>query len=1017
LDARACGVAAEARMVRKVAVLGGGLASLATVYELTNRPGWRDRFDITVYQMGHRLGGKCASSCNPDAFHRVEEHGLHVFWGFYENALRILRECYDELGRPPGAPLATFEQALRPHDWIVVPEKIGEDWDFWPVKMPRNGRVPGVGRGAVDDADAYVPRLLELAAQGLGVDGKLGRTLHASSRGLSKLLDRLAERFLDLLERADTCRRLRIQIDLALTVARGLLADDLALPPRDWLRLDDESLRDWLRRHGAREETLGSALLEGLHAALYSSGLDIGAGTAVHGLLRMVFTYRGAILYEMQAGMGETVIAPIYQVLARRGVRFEFFHAVSRLELSADGTRVARVHVDRQATPKADYQPLIDVGGLPCWPTHPLYDQLVEGEALRCAGRDLESWWDERSVVEERVLEHGRDFDEVVLGISIGAFRDICGELIDRHPRFSAMVANVATTLTQSAQLWLGPDLPRLGWEGPPPIVIPYAAPMDTWADMTHLLARESRPASASAGCLVYLTARLEDDEPTPPRGPSDYPQRQTARVRGNTEAWLKRSTGGIWPRATTRHDPNEINWYWLVDPEERRGAARLDAQYFAEIRHPSDRYVLSLPGTSKYRLRPDESGCENLVLAGDWTLNSLNGGCVEAAVMSGVGAARVLDAGVPRAIGDWLGQLDEQRRPRTRPEAHSIVAAASQPARLPPHAAMRATRRDLPRYVRRDGELLATPPIALDIDVSMFVLRADPQRLTELLDAQLNHDDRHCYRPLLPVVVLYCSRVDNYPVDEPLGWVPELDFGIWVPAIAGEMRGGAFRPDRVVTFTPYIWVSNDVALTNGRSFFGFTKDLGAMTMPHGPEDRSPFTLDTQVIPRFGPESPIEQRRLLEVRRANDEGATSLRSTWESGRDIVRALGDSARHLRDPDVLRSGGFALARALWRDAPRGQRMVFLKQLPDVVDGRRACYQAVVEADIRITSEVTGGPLSGRWEVDIEAFDSHRIVDTLGLVSQRREGRRDVCAPLAQGFARFSACVDEGRVVWEA
>ena len=38
----------------------------------------------------------------------------------------------------------------------------------------------------------------------------------------------------------------------------------------------------------------------------------------------------------MRAGMGETVIAPLYEVLRRRGVRFEFFHRVERLELSAD---------------------------------------------------------------------------------------------------------------------------------------------------------------------------------------------------------------------------------------------------------------------------------------------------------------------------------------------------------------------------------------------------------------------------------------------------------------------------------------------------------------------------------------------------------------------------------------------------------------------------------------------------------------------------------------------------------
>ncbi len=46
---------------KRIAVLGGGPASMAAVYEMTSKPGWNEQFDITVHQMGWRLGGKCAS--------------------------------------------------------------------------------------------------------------------------------------------------------------------------------------------------------------------------------------------------------------------------------------------------------------------------------------------------------------------------------------------------------------------------------------------------------------------------------------------------------------------------------------------------------------------------------------------------------------------------------------------------------------------------------------------------------------------------------------------------------------------------------------------------------------------------------------------------------------------------------------------------------------------------------------------------------------------------------------------
>ena len=51
----------------------------------------RDRYDVTVYQPGWRLGGKGASGRGPAD--RVEEHGLHVWMGFYENAFALMRRA------------------------------------------------------------------------------------------------------------------------------------------------------------------------------------------------------------------------------------------------------------------------------------------------------------------------------------------------------------------------------------------------------------------------------------------------------------------------------------------------------------------------------------------------------------------------------------------------------------------------------------------------------------------------------------------------------------------------------------------------------------------------------------------------------------------------------------------------------------------------------------------------------------------------------------------------------------
>ncbi len=45
----------------RVAVLGGGVAAMTAAFELSRTEELRQKYDVTVYQMGWRLGGKGAS--------------------------------------------------------------------------------------------------------------------------------------------------------------------------------------------------------------------------------------------------------------------------------------------------------------------------------------------------------------------------------------------------------------------------------------------------------------------------------------------------------------------------------------------------------------------------------------------------------------------------------------------------------------------------------------------------------------------------------------------------------------------------------------------------------------------------------------------------------------------------------------------------------------------------------------------------------------------------------------------
>ena len=440
---------------QKVAVLGGGVASIAAAFELTSTPELRERYEVTVYQLGWRLGGKCASGRNRHLGERIEEHGLHVWFGFYENAFRVMRDAYEELGRDPDAPLATWQDAFKPCDDIVLYECFKGRWRGWNFDVPRNPLTPGdpnelpqfweVAQTMLDyllarwgALRATKPQVQEALARSpihlpfgirlpvdlpFGLDRIAGdllawmlRWTHPE-RAIVEAL-RIAERleksgvagpeerdFRSFLWKAieefkrwlwkevvephlddDDLRFFFTMFDAGTTILQGIIEDGLI--ERGFDVVNDEDLREWLRRHGAQPITVDQSPFV---IALYDMAFgykdgdirtpNMAAGTAVHDMLRVFFTYRGAFTWKMQAGMGDTVFTPFYEVLKRRGVRFEFFHWVSKLGLSPDRRFVDTIEVIPQVRLKdGDYEPLVDVNGLGCWPAEPHWDQIVHGQ-------------------------------------------------------------------------------------------------------------------------------------------------------------------------------------------------------------------------------------------------------------------------------------------------------------------------------------------------------------------------------------------------------------------------------------------------------------------------------------------------------------------------------------------------------------------------------------------------------------------------------------------------------------
>ena len=238
--------------------------------------------EVTVYQRGARLGGKAASSRGGHG--RIEEHGLHVWLGHYDNAFRLLRRCYDELdraahrpdlpdprlggrlpagqrssalgdarrgrwttgwrrfpttSRPPGEPGARRRRSPPPSGSAAV---MGLDR---PPRARRCGRCRATpARRAQHPGGAAGPALGARVAAAEAVRGRLGGV---AARG------------------ADAARGPAgppvHRLPGGLRAGRRSPTTSLG---RGYGSFDDEDLADWLRRHGVTDETLQGPFVQGL---------------------------------------------------------------------------------------------------------------------------------------------------------------------------------------------------------------------------------------------------------------------------------------------------------------------------------------------------------------------------------------------------------------------------------------------------------------------------------------------------------------------------------------------------------------------------------------------------------------------------------------------------------------------------------------------------------------------------------------------------------------------------------
>ncbi|HEY7622772.1 MAG TPA: FAD-dependent oxidoreductase [Solirubrobacteraceae bacterium] len=710
---------------KRIVIIGGGPAALATAFELTS-DGLADRHDVTILQPGWRLGGKCASGRGPHG--RIEEHGLHVWFGCYDNAFALMRRCYDELDRDPNAYAFTsvgnaFEGLTKATLW----QHDGTDWSPHELEFPRTPARPADSVGALgmalrmagrrldasqkarpDLAPGIVPWAPETKVEDTGIAGgvevavrllehhlnEVAAGLEAPVEGFAGIgdLDDLARfvdvsvylaeelRILDPFLAAPEERFNRDTIHLLLAVIRGILQEGLLI--RGFDEINKYDLAEWLKIHDMPLDmatptswpTLVRAVYDGCFA--FDRGdpakPTIAAGRAVQGMIRCFFHYRGAVIARMRGGMGDTVIAPFYEVLKNRGVHIEFFNAVAEVRPDPSGRAVEAIDVVQQVELTGEYKPLRDYPygddrrALPSWSAVAPWKIIRGADRLRKQGERLEHEIDPFGG-KRRTLHAGADFDVVVLAVPPDVQKEICRPL-RTSARYAAMLDASATVATQSVQLWISESAEALGEERyVNSFASCYVEPLDTYSAMNQLLAAEEWPPDDGVQHVAYFCGVLPDAQvdkevrasraapATARRGRSTAPVRAvrtpqslaTGIVRTELARFVRDDLRVLWEG---RRPPEGLP----TAPQHPSTNPRRSREYVRANWAPTERYDLTPPGSLVHRLWPNESGFANLVLAGDWTRNSLEVGSVEAAMTSGMLASNAIcgSPAIDRIVG-----------------------------------------------------------------------------------------------------------------------------------------------------------------------------------------------------------------------------------------------------------------------------------------------------------------------------------------------------------------------------
>lgn len=241
------------------------------------------------------------------------------------------------------------------------------------------------------------------------------------------------------------------------------------------------------------------------------------------------------------------------------------------------------------------------------------------------------------------------------------------------------------------------------------------------------------------------------------------------------------------------------------------------------------------------------------------------------------------------------------------------------------------------------------------------------------LLDATLNRRPGLQFEAVSPLVLLTALYVEAVTSTDELwdgrGVTSEVDIGVWTLVSGG--RGG----DRSLRWHPqYLFVDSAAAMAIGREIYGFPKHLAEIARASEALDDPRVEVRLQAIETLG---ELQKPSLCRPIRITLPAPNPLKLTREGDaidrETLARELGEALYE----------GALYAPAVDPPYLGGMPAVFLKQIRDIADARRAAYQAVTVLEIAAEGLPRGmGRLPDGIEVLFPLIESLNLGPLLGL-----------------------------------